>query len=81
MNWTKVAHLGYYFELTWADSQEFLSRFGGHRDLFTDMGKARDQYKALTKKYPYVDLSKVTVDSEANPLYDQLILSHNIYNW
>ena len=81
MDWNKAGIQGCYYEVTWTDSQDDLTRNGGQRELFITLGEARKAYKSKTKTYPYVMLDKVIVDTDCDPQDAELIEYKNVYNW
>ena len=69
------------YEVTWAKTQEELTRDGGERQDFTKKSEAMKFAKEQAKKFPYVYLEKCFIAGEFDYIDSEFIWSHNPHNW
>lgn len=80
MIWERAKKKGFYYEVVWSDTEEYLERFGGHRELHNYLYQAENAYTRLCGM-PFRQINKIECDDFGRPLSDELIKSENRYNW
>ena len=80
MIWERARKEGFYYEVVWSDTEEYLRRFGGHKELHNYLYQAENAFLRLGYR-PYKQINKIECDDCGRPLSDELIKSENIYNW